>query len=276
MPYANRTADHGFVQSLARGIAVLTAFGPGSELQTITQVANACGLTRAGARRILLTLQDLGYIAADGRQFYVTSRALELSRGYAEQSFWKQIQGTLQSISDQFNETTSAGVLEGYELVYTARVRSSRMLHLELRVGTHMPAHASSIGRVLLAALPNSELIEYLEQADFTKFTEKTVTDPNELKKLLHDVKKRGWCYVCGEMEEGISGISVPLVDPSGNLIAALNISTSPGRTTSSDVEKKVVPALLEAATEIRRSFWPRSQHPLWGRCATVQTNPED
>lgn len=273
MQDSNHAADDGFVQSLARGIAVLTTFGPGREELTMTQVATACGLTRAGARRILLTLQDLGYVAMDGRLFYVTSHALVLGQGYSTRSFWKQIRPTLQSIADELNETTSAGVLDGYQTVYAVRVRSSRMLQLEIRTGAHLPPHASSMGRTLLAGLSKSELTKYLQQADFVKFTQSTVTDPAVLSKLLDEVRMRGWCYVCGEMDEGISGVSVPLIDPTGKTIAALNVSTSPGRMSESAVEKTMVPILLDAATTIRKQFWPRLPRPLWPHLPTPPIN---
>jgi IclR family pca regulon transcriptional regulator len=148
------------VQSLTRGLAVLRAVAPGHERLTIAEAAARTGLTRAGARRILLTLQHLGYIRSDSRHSFLTARVLDLARGFGERALWDATRPVLQSVGDALNETTSAGVLDGAEVVYVLRIPSARPLHIGVSPGTRLPAHVSSMGRVLLAALPGSALEE--------------------------------------------------------------------------------------------------------------------
>ncbi|WP_395646311.1 IclR family transcriptional regulator C-terminal domain-containing protein [Terricaulis sp.] len=243
--------DDSHIQSLARGLAVLTAFRPGAERLTMAQVASACGLTRAGARRILLTLQNLGYVDVEDRHFFLTSKVLDLGQGFLGQSIWERARPVLQDVVDRLNETASAGVLEGFDVVYTLRVRSSRVLHLELHPGMHMPAHASSIGRVLLAALPQHQLAAYLRQATFKRYTAATVADPEVLRQRLDEVRTRGWCHVHGEIDEGVSGVAVPLIDRDGVTRAALSIGATLDRATPEAVRQTIVPTLHEAAAKI-------------------------
>lgn len=150
----HRDKKDDIIHSLARGIELLRAFGPTSDRMTIAQAAKATGLTRAGARRILLTLESMGCVRSDGRQYWLTARVLEFGQGFLAQPLWQIVRPVLLSIAQTLNETVSAGVLDGHEVVYTVRTRSSRVLQLELRPGARLPAYASSIGRVLLAALP--------------------------------------------------------------------------------------------------------------------------
>ena len=151
------------IHSLARGIELLRAFGPGNDRMTIAQSAKAARLTRAGARRVLLTLESMGYVCSDGRQYWLTARVLELGQGYLAQPLWQVVRPALLSVAHTLNETVSAGVLDGHEVVYTVRTRSSRILQFELRPGARLPAYTSSIGRVLLAALPRANLERYFD-----------------------------------------------------------------------------------------------------------------
>lgn len=221
----------------------------------MAEVATAARLTRAGARRVLLTLKELGYVGANGRDFFLTSRILELTEGYLRQTLWDQIRPAFQSIADTLNETVSAGVLEGYDVVYTLRVRSTRILHWEVRVGTHLPAHVTSIGRVLLAALPPAELVKYLQQAKLKRYTKFTVTDPDELRRILKEVRQQGWCYVQGEIEETLSSIAVPLVDRKGKTLAALSISMNTERATLRTIKTDILPLLQRTAASITSSL---------------------
>jgi IclR family transcriptional regulator, pca regulon regulatory protein len=243
------------IQSLARGIEVLRAFGPGTDRMTIAQAAKVTGLTRAGARRILLTLENLGYVRSDGRDYLLTARVLELGQGFLAQPLWQAVRPALLAVAKRLNETVSAGVLDGQDVVYTVRVRSSRILQLELRAGARLPAHASSTGRVLLAALAPAALDRYFRHATFTRFTKNTVVDPAILRKRLHEVRAQGWCHVRDEMEEGISGVAVPLLDRAGHTVAALNVSTNSDRTSVREAKTTFLPALREAADLIRREL---------------------
>ena len=243
------------IHSLARGIELLRAFGPGNDRMTIAQSAKAARLTRAGARRVLLTLESLGYVCSDGRQYWLTARVLELGQGYLGQHLWHVVRPALLSVAHTLNETVSAGVLDGHEVVYTVRTRSSRILQFELRPGARLPAYTSSIGRVLLAALPRADLERYFAQAQFVKFTKFTVVDPATLRKRLEQVRDQGWCHVRDELEGGVSGVAVPLLDPAGRTVAALNVSTNTDRTPLRVVKSTIVPLLLEAAASIRKEL---------------------
>jgi IclR family pca regulon transcriptional regulator len=250
----NDTHDE-VIQSLARGMEVLRAFGAGNDRMTIAEAAKVAGLTRAGARRILLTLENLGYVRSDGRHYSLTARVLELGQGFLAQPLWQAVRPGLLSLANTLNETASAGVLDGDDVVYTIRIRSSRLLHLELRAGAHLPAFACSMGRVLLASLPPVALDRYLRHATFTRFTKFTVVDPTELRAKLQEVREQGWCHVRDEIENGISGVSVPLIGPDGQTIAALNISTSSERTSIRTVKTRLVPLLKDASATIRKEL---------------------
>lgn len=251
MSLADPDSGDGFVQSVARGLAVMRAFGPGRERLTMAQVASAAQLTRAGARRILLTLHNLGYVAIDGRFFYLTSRVLELGRGYLAQSLWEVTRPELETLSEAVNETASAGVLDGFDVVYTVRVRSPRILQLELSPGAHLPAHGSSMGQVLLAALPPVDLASYMRQATFEKFTANTLDSRDALMARLQLVRQQGWCVARGEIEEGTSGVSVALTDGEDRTLAAINVSLNTDRATPEHVEHVILPALRKAAAAI-------------------------
>ena len=252
---ADAENSEGLIQSLARGIELLRAFGPGKDRMTIAEAARACGLTRAGARRILLTFEHLGYVRCDGRDYFLTARVLELGQGFLGQPVWQVTRPALVSLAKKLNETVSAGVLDGDDVVYTIRARSSRMLHLELREGARLPAYASSVGRVLLAALPPVQITRYLRRATFTKFTKFTEVDPVVLRKRLEEVREQGWCYVREEMEEGVSGVAVPLIDAAGRTVGAITVGTSPDRTSIRTVKTILVPQLREAAAAIKREL---------------------
>jgi IclR family pca regulon transcriptional regulator len=252
---ARRERKDDVIHSLARGIELLRAFGPDNHRMTIAQAAKAAKLTRAGARRVLLTLENLGYVCSDERQYWLTARVLELGQGYLAQPLWHVVRPVLLSVARTLNETVSAGVLDGHDVVYTVRTRSSRVLQLELRPGARLPAYASSIGRVLLASLPRAAQERYFTQAKFVQFTKFTVMDQATLRKRLEQVRKQGWCHVRDELEGGVSGVAVPLLDPAGRTVAALNVSTNTDRTTVRVVKSTIVPLLLEAASSIRKEL---------------------
>ena len=233
---------------------MLRAFAPGHERLTIADAAARAGLTRAGARRILLTLQHLGYVRSDSRHFFLTGRVLDLAQGFGERRLWDSTRPVLQSVADTLNETTSAGILDGGEVVYVLRIQSARLLHLGVSAGSRLPAHVSSMGRVLLAALPPRALEDYLRTSPLRRFTKFTVTDPGVLRARLAEVRQQGWAYVKGEIEEGVSGVSVPLADRAGRVMAALNVSTNAERASMQEVRRTIVPALQAAALEISAS----------------------
>lgn len=254
-PDQSRTAfaDPGdtFVQALARGLAVFRAFTPQRSRLTMAQVATSAQLTRAGARRILVTLQRLGYVAMEGRYFYLTSRVLNLRRGYLLHSLWELMRPELRTLANELNETVSAGILDGFDVVYTVRHRVPRLLQLELAPGAHLPAHASAMGQVLLAELSPVELGSYLRQATFERLTPRTIADRETLLARLEEVRARGWCLVLDGIEEGTSGVAVPLRDKEGKALAALMVGLITDYATPDYVEGTVLPKLRRTAATI-------------------------
>ncbi len=183
--------------------------------------------------------------------FFLTARVLDLAQGCGERAVWDAARPVLQFVADGLNETASAGVLDGTEVVYVLRIPSARPLHIGVSAGSRLPAHVSSMGRVLLAALPLPALEDYFRTAPLRRFTKFTVTDPAVLRARLADVRAQGWAYVKGEIEEGVSGVSVPLADRTGRVIAALNVSTNAERASMQEVRRTIVPALQAAAIKI-------------------------
>ncbi|MQA96433.1 MAG: helix-turn-helix domain-containing protein [Streptosporangiales bacterium] len=241
-----------FVQSLERGLAVIRAFDADTPQLSLSDVARRTGLTRAAARRFLLTLQDLGYVRTDGRLFSLTPRVLDLGYSYLSSISLPEIAlPHMEELSRQVRESTSVSVLDGGDIVYVARVPVSRIMTVGISVGTRFPAHATSMGRVLLAGLPPARLEEYLREADLTTLTPRTVTSADALRAELDTVRGRGYALVDQELEEGLRAVAVPLRERDGAVVAAMNVSTHAGRTSSAEVRRDVLPRLLATARAI-------------------------
>ncbi|MFG2884715.1 IclR family transcriptional regulator C-terminal domain-containing protein [Streptomyces sp. NPDC048297] len=240
-----------YLQSLARGLAVLTALAaPGG--MTLTEVAEATALPRATARRSLLTLQQLGYVAADGNRFTPLPRVLDL--GYATLSSLtlpEVAQPHLVDLVLQVHESASVAVLDGGDIRYVARVAASRIMRVDISVGTHFPAHATSMGRVLLAGLQPEALTTWLAGIEPKALTARTETDPNRLARAIERTRRDGFALVEQELEEGLRSIAVPLRTPDGRTVAAVNVSLHAGRTTTDDILTRILPALRRTARRI-------------------------
>lgn len=245
-----------YVQSFARGLAVIRAFGPGAKTMTLTDVAQKTGLTRAGARRILLTLQTLGYVALDGRSFSLTPRVLDLGYSYlSSMPLWDVAQPIMEDLVERVHESVSASVLDGGEIVYVLRVPTHRIMTIGLSIGSRLPAYCTSMGRVLLGALSEDALDRALAGTKLVALTRHTVTDAKQLRKLIQADAKRGWSLVDQELEEGLRSISVPLRDSSGHVIAAMNISGQAARCTVADMQRSFLPELQAAAARIEQAL---------------------
>ena len=200
-----------FVQSLDRGLAVIRCFSSEHPSLTLSEVAERTGLTRAAARRFLLTLQELGYVGSSGRQFSLRPRVLALGYAYLSSFSVSQIaQPHLEDLAEQLHESCSVSVLDGDDLVYVARASANRIMTIALTVGTRLPAYPTSMGRILLAHLPERELDAYLRRTTMRKLTEHTITDPGELRKVLAEARSKGWAAVDQELEAGVRSIAVP------------------------------------------------------------------
>ncbi|MFB9689919.1 IclR family transcriptional regulator domain-containing protein [Amycolatopsis plumensis] len=247
---AHRGAHH--VQSLERGLAVIKAFHAGASELTLSDVARATGLTRAAARRFLLTLADLGYVRTDGKYFSLTARVLELGYAYLSSMTLPEVaQPHLEELSARVHESSSVSVLEGTDIVYVARVAVSRIMTVSINVGTRFPAYATSMGHVLLAGLGEADLEAYFEVASLDRLTDHTVTAPAHLRRELAKVAGQGWAMVDQELEEGLRSVAAPIRSRTGQVVAAVNLSTHASRTTAESVREDLVPPLLETARAI-------------------------
>lgn len=249
---AKRAAGPQYLQSLARGLAVLTALGERPGGMSLSDVAHATGLARATARRSLLTLGELGYATSDGRLFSPLPRVLDL--GYAPLSgltLGEIAAPHLAELVDRVNDSASVAVLDGDDIRYVARVAASRTVRVALAPGTRLPAHATSLGRVLLAALPAAERERWLSRAGLRPLTGLTLTDPARLAVVLDGVADDGFALVDQELEEGLRSVAVPVRGRGGRVAAAANVSLHAGRTSAEEARARVLPALRETAARI-------------------------
>ena len=240
------------VQSLVRGLAVIRVFDADNAHLTLSDVARRAELTRATARRVLHTLADLGYVSTDGRQFSLRPKILELGHAFLSSMRLPTIvQPHLDSLTDAAHESSSVAVLDGRDVVYLARVPRQRIMTVAINVGTRFPAYATSLGRVLLAHLPQDELDDYLDRHEREAFTSHTITDRKKLVAELHRVRDQGWALVDQELEEGLRSIAAPIRDRTGEVVAALNLSASSRRGDPDEVVEHLLPLLLETAAAI-------------------------
>lgn len=246
-------SDRSFVTAIQRGLSVMRAFRNQSDRLTLSDVARLVSLPRATARRCLLTLQALGYVESQGRYFSLSPQVLTLAQAYLSSSPLPRIaQSALERVSERLGESCSLSILHGEEVIYIARSTRKRIGSLHRDVGSHLPAYCTSMGRVLLAALPEAELESYLATANLEKYTHNTVADRNELRELIGKVGKQGYCYVDQELEPGLRSIAVPLANAAGKTIAALNVSAEPNQTTKKQMLDDYLPVLRDAARDIR------------------------
>jgi IclR family pca regulon transcriptional regulator len=257
--------DH-FVQSLERGLAVIRAFGEERPELTLSEVAQHTGLTRAAARRFLLTLADLGYVHADGRRFSLSPRVLELGYAYLSSLSLPEIaEPHLERLAAEVRESSSVSVLDGDDIVYVARVPTSRIMRVAINVGTRFPAHATSMGRVQLAALPEPELGAYLDRADLRALTARTLTDPAKLRAELDRIRAQGWALVDQELEEGLRSVAAPIRDRAGRVVAAVNVSAHASRASRDAVRRVLLPPLLATAERIEADLRAAGSTPAAG-----------
>lgn len=223
---AGTQASDQFVQSLARGLAVIRSFDADHTAMTLSEVSRRTGLTRATARRFLLTLVELGYVRTDGRIFELTALVLQLGYAFlAGQTLPQLVQPMLEDLSRETHESTSAAILDDLEIVYIARIHTRRIMTVGITAGTRFPAYATSMGRVMLAALDAPGLEDYLARAVLEPLTPKTKTSKDELRAELARVREQGFAINDQELELGLRSVAVPVRDPAGRVIAALNLA---------------------------------------------------
>lgn len=242
-----------YVQSFARGLAVIRSFDANRPAQTLTEVAAASGLTRAGARRILLTLQALGYVEADGRLFQLTPKILDLGFAYlTSMPFWNLAEPVMEELVERVHESCSAAVLNGTDIVYVLRVPTThKIITLNLSIGSRLPAFCTSMGRMLLSAVDDDQLDAVLDASDLVARTPRTITSKAALKEAIGVVRSQGWAIVDQELEEGLISMSAPIRDRQGRIIAALNISGNAQRKNAKQMVKACLDPLQEAAQRV-------------------------
>ncbi|WP_235837739.1 IclR family transcriptional regulator [Chitinasiproducens palmae] len=241
-----------YVQSFARGLAVIRAFNAERPAQTLTDVAQATGLTRAGARRILLTLVALGYVETEGRLFRLTPRILDLGFAYlTSMPFWNVAEPVIESLVATVHESSSAAVLDGDEIVYVLRVPTHKIITVNLSIGSRLPALWTSMGRVLLSGLDDAALDRVIAQAPLEARTPRTLVEPAALREEIARVRAQGWAVVDQELERGLISLSAPIRNRQGRIIAAINISGNAQRKSAKQMVKAFLTPLQSASEEI-------------------------
>ncbi len=239
------------LQSLERGIAVIQVFSRERPALTLSEVARLTGITRATARRILLTLEEVGHVRSDGRLFSLTPRVLTLGWAYLSSlNLWETAQPVMEELAQRTNESCSAATLDLPDIVYVARVPTRRIMTISLGVGSRLPACCTGMGRVLLADLPGDELDAFLAEAELERFTERTITDRARLREFIENVRENGWALMDQELELGLRSVAAPL-RVGGRTIAALNVAVAAPRVALDELRGAILPELLSAAERI-------------------------
>lgn len=247
------TGDPSFMTSFARGLAVIQAFSRTSAQPTIAFLSRETGLPRAAVHRCLYTLRRLGFVDSDdARHFYLRPSVLSLGHSYIySMPLANAAQPILERVSSLLHESCSIAVLDGDDIVYVARSAVTRIMAVDLRVGSRLPVFCTSMGRVLLAHLPPNEVSACLQRVTLTRYTERTVTSPERLLRILRIVGRNGYALVDQELEVGLRSIAVPVRNPEGRVVAALNAGTHAQRVSIQEMHARFLPALRSAAQEL-------------------------
>ncbi|MGE8560403.1 MAG: IclR family transcriptional regulator PcaU [Acinetobacter sp.] len=246
-----------FVAGISKGMAILDCFGPERQRLNISTAAERTGMTRAAARRHLLTLEYLGYLEFDGHYFYLSPKILKFSGAYLSGSQLPKIcQPLLNLLTNQTSLIYSVMVLDGFEAITIARSaahqQTDRVNPYGLHLGNRLPAHATSAGKILLAHLEPEEQKLWLDKYPLKRLTKYSCIDNQDFLKLLAEIKEQDWCYSSEEHELGVHALAVPIYNPKGKVIAALNIVSPTMRTTKEYLIQQILPLLQETARELR------------------------
>jgi IclR family pca regulon transcriptional regulator len=249
-------SDRDHVQSLERGLTLLLAFDAEHPEPTLAELAQLTGFSRPAVRRFLITLERLGYVRSSGSRWSLTPRVLLIGQHYTESHALIEVaQPHLLQLAERTHESASLAALDGDEVVYVARVPVRRIMSINVSVGTRVPAHATSMGRVLLAWAPEEQVDELLTRRSLRAPTPKTITDVAVLREELARVRRQGYAIVSEELEHGLLSASAPVRDRSGAVVAALASSTSTGRSSVAELRREVVPVLVETAEALSASL---------------------
>lgn len=245
-----------FVQGLERGFAVIRAFSPETPSLTIAKVSERTGFTRAVARRYLLTLQALGYVMQRDDHFSLTPRLLDLGFTYLSTLDVTTIAPPfMEQVTAELHESCSLSVLDGCEIVYVVRRPAKRIMSINLAIGSRLPAHATSMGKVLLAFQPVAFLSRCFEDAELERFTDRTVVEVQELRGVLAQVRELGWAIVDEEYERGVRSVAAPIFGRDGSIQAAINVAGHTSRVSLEQLRLEYLPVVLDAAERISRAL---------------------
>ena len=241
-----------YMQSLARGLEVIRTFKSDSRNLSVSEVAERTGLSRAAARRCLLTLVKEGYALTDGRTFSLGPKVLELGYAYlSSMDLPERARPIMEEVARRTGFSCSIAVLDRADVVYIARILSNSVVSVGLAVGSRLPAYATSLGRVLLAGLPSQQLDDYFRAAEFKRLTANTTTDEQALRRVLDQVRSVHWALVDEELAGGLRTLAVPILNRSGQVTAALNVCSHSVQTTAQQILVDCLPILNAAAKEI-------------------------
>ena len=263
---AKPAKDPEYLSTLERGLSVLRAFDDQHPEMRLSEVAAVTGLSPAVARRCLNTLVALGYVAQHDRKFLLKPEVLAFGSAFHSSMQLEHVCiPPLQSLRDETGDSASMASLAGADILYLSHVSTNRRIRLGVNVGTRFPAHATSLGKAILAFLPDGELDAFMAHAPFEKFTEHTTTSAKAMRERLQHVRERGYDSAIDELDFGIVSVAVPVFDNKRHAIAAVNCSTSTTRISQEELIKSRLPLLREAAGEIEAALrrWPSLVHAL-------------
>ncbi len=250
-----------FIEALARGLEVIRAFGPNRPTMTLSEVAAATSLARPTARRMLLTLEELGYVRSVQGRFALTPRVLELGMAYiGSTSIWDIARPHMEQLVEHTHESSSIAQLDGSDIVYVARVAVPKIITIAVTIGTRFPALQTSLGKVLLAELAPDELEHVLAQPSHSGIAPLWRPDARERDRALCEVRTRGWAFTDEHLAYGIRSIAAPLRDGSHRVVAALNVSVHAAETSIETLTERYLPLLLQTAAAISAD-WARWQN---------------
>ncbi len=246
------SADH--LQTLEKGLKVIEAFN-GEDHLTISSASRLVGISRPTARRVLITLVNLGYAQMLDNRFYLTPKVLSLGYSYmTARDSWEITTTLLRELSKVTNESSSLAKLVGEEIVYIGRVPANKIMKISLNIGTHLPAYATSMGKVLLAQKSEEALDEYFKEAELKPLTEYTTYKEEDLRREFEEIRRRGWALSENELEIGLMSVAAPIRNMRGDVIAAINCSVNSSQTSREELEENYLGPLLETAEQISRN----------------------
>jgi IclR family pca regulon transcriptional regulator len=253
---ARRDDDPNFIEAIARGFDVVKAFAPHQPVMTLSEVSAATGLARPTARRILLTLESLGYARVSGSGYALTPRVLELGVSYVRSmGLWDIARPHLEGLVARTHESSSMAQLDGSDIVYVARVAVPKIIALQVSIGTRFPALQTSLGKVLLAALPPDELASVLAEPSRSGVSARWQPDDAERDAALREVRAKGWALTDEQLAGGIRSVAAPVRDGAGRVIAAMNVTVHAAETSVATLTGEFLPWLLTAANDTSADY---------------------